>query len=226
MQWLHTGTCSLWPRISGLSYDNRGIEVHCIKKMDQVTKQEYLPYHFLLVGGNERGASPSWMSPWGILSRRYGQGWEVDVMCQNPATAMVGHSKGTVTVWTPSMKVPAANMLVHRQPVRAGRWPWRGAGTAWPPPPRTGPSRSFVTHAVQSEWVSGAQLWQQGGGVPGPHGARPDPPLHEDRDLTAVPPVCAAYTKVCSKIADSPPVRWCRASPAQPTHSCSQSTCL
>jgi hypothetical protein len=165
-------------------------------------------------------------------------------MCQNPATAMVmlGHSKGTVTVWTPSMKVPAAKMLVHRQPVRAGRWPWRGAGIAWPPPPRTGPSRSGtsgltrastsknggggVTLAVQSEWVSGAQLWQQGGGVPGPHGARPDPSLHEDRDLTAVPPVCAAYTRLCSKTADSPPARWCRASPAQPTHSCSQSTCL
>ena len=96
--------------------------MHCIKKKDQVTKQEYLPKHFLLVGGNERWASPSWMSPWGILSRRYGQGWEVDVMCQNPATAMVmlGHSKGTVTVWTPSMKVPATKMLVHRQPLRAG----------------------------------------------------------------------------------------------------------
>ena len=29
---------------------------------------------------------------------------------------MLGHSMGTVTVWTPSMKVPAAKILVHRQP--------------------------------------------------------------------------------------------------------------
>ena len=31
-------TCSLWPRISGLSFENRGLEVHCIKKKDQVTR--------------------------------------------------------------------------------------------------------------------------------------------------------------------------------------------
>ena len=57
-------------------------------------------------------------------------------MCQNPATAVLvlGHSQGTVTMWTPNMKVggsrvrrdsnvnskePAAKMLVHGQPCRA-----------------------------------------------------------------------------------------------------------
>ena len=39
--------------------------------------------------------------------------------------------------------------------------------------------KSEYALAVQSEGVAGAQLRQQGGGVPGPHGARADPPLHE-----------------------------------------------
>ena len=45
----------------------------------------------------------------------------ISVMCQNPQNAVLclGHSKGTVTMWTPNMKEPAAKLLAHRQPVRA-----------------------------------------------------------------------------------------------------------
>lgn len=45
----------------------------------------------------------------------------LDVMCQNPSNAVIccGHSKGTVTFWTPNVATPVAKMLCHKQPIRA-----------------------------------------------------------------------------------------------------------
>lgn len=103
-------------------YDNQGIELHCIKKMDQVLKMEFLPYHFILASGSGKGWL-SWLdvSVGKMVKQTQTHLGKLDIMCQNPSNAVIccGHSKGIVTMWTPNTKEPVAKMLCHKQPLRA-----------------------------------------------------------------------------------------------------------
>merc|ERR1719259_268523 len=121
IQWINDNLFGVAQKKWTYVYDTQGIEIHCLKKMDHVVNLEYLPYHYLLVGGSERGGL-SWLdvSVGKIISETWTKQGSLDVMCQNPATAVItcGHSNGTVTMWTPSMKEVAVKMLSHQQAVR------------------------------------------------------------------------------------------------------------
>ncbi|XP_014212281.1 WD repeat-containing protein 46-like isoform X2 [Copidosoma floridanum] len=103
-------------------YDNQGIELHCLKRMNQTTHLEFLPYHFLLASSSALGGL-TWLdvSIGKIISRYNSKTGKIDVMTQNPSNALlcIGDSKGVVSMWSPNSDQPLAKMLCHNQAISA-----------------------------------------------------------------------------------------------------------
>ncbi|CAG8655587.1 592_t:CDS:10 [Funneliformis caledonium] len=103
-------------------YDHNGLEVHRLKKHIEVNKLEFLPYHFLLASvGNSGWLKYQDTSTGQLVAELRTKLGCCNAMAQNPWNAIMhlGHSNGTVTLWSPNMSTPLVKMLTHKGPVKA-----------------------------------------------------------------------------------------------------------
>ena len=103
-------------------YDKQGVELHCLKTHHQVCALDFLPYHFLLVSVNKKGylqyLDTSTGDPVANFQTRLGR---TSTLTHNPNNGVVhlGHSNGTVTLWSPKTPEPLVKMLCHHGPVKS-----------------------------------------------------------------------------------------------------------
>jgi len=120
-------------------YDHNGVELHCMKDEKYQTHLTFLPYHYLLASAGDMAD---------LHYRDISTGKQVVKMrthlgpcrsiAHNPRNAVVhlGHSNGTVTMWTPNMKEPVVKMFAHAghvtgMAVQGNHMVTTGADGAW-----------------------------------------------------------------------------------------------
>lgn len=98
-------------------YDHNGVEIHCLKHLENVYRLQYLPYHYLL---NCIGHS-GWIKWQDISIGEYVTGHATGfgpayVLKHNPHNAVshVGHTNGVVSLWSPSAGKALVSMFCHK----------------------------------------------------------------------------------------------------------------
>ncbi|VDM01302.1 unnamed protein product [Schistocephalus solidus] len=103
-------------------YDNQGIELHCLKRLSDILRLEFLPYHFLLVAMANNGFMYYLDCSVGEVVASYPTFLgSLGVACQNPSNAVIltGHPSGVVSMWTPTEKNPVVKILCHKSAVQS-----------------------------------------------------------------------------------------------------------
>lgn len=98
-------------------YDHKGTEIHCLKRHQQPTRLEFLPYHFLLASIGRSGYLKYQDTSTGELVSEHRTGYGACYsMTQNPYNAVIhtGHYNGIVCLWTPNMGKAAVKMFCHK----------------------------------------------------------------------------------------------------------------
>ncbi|KAI8366692.1 WD40-repeat-containing domain protein [Radiomyces spectabilis] len=123
VKWLHNETMlAVAQKKYVYIYDHTGLEIHRLKDHIEVNKLEFLPYHYLLATvGNAGYLKYQDTSTGQLVSEHRTKLGPCKAMAQNPYNAVLhlGHSNGTVTLWSPTMSAPLVKMLCHKGPVQS-----------------------------------------------------------------------------------------------------------
>ncbi|KAL3799006.1 hypothetical protein HJC23_005145 [Cyclotella cryptica] len=98
-------------------YDENGVEIHRLDAHKRVFGMEFLPYHWLLATIGHGGFLQYQDTSTGLLvSQHRTKLGPCHVIRQNPFNAVLhlGHTNGTVTLWSPSSSEYLVKMLCHK----------------------------------------------------------------------------------------------------------------
>ncbi|WRT66853.1 uncharacterized protein IL334_003816 [Kwoniella shivajii] len=101
-------------------YDKDGVELHKLKQHIDPTHMEFLPYHYLLTTVGHAGYLKYHDTSTGVMLTQIPTHLgSPHSMAQNSHSAIIhlGHSNGTMTLWSPNMTTPHVKLLAHRGPV-------------------------------------------------------------------------------------------------------------
>ncbi|CAI5459803.1 unnamed protein product [Closterium sp. Yama58-4] len=105
-------------------YDKRGIELHCLKNItgSGALRLQYLPHHMLLASISKGGVLDYVDTTTGrhVAHCKTRKG-RCDAITADSRTGVIslGHSNGSVTLWSPSLGNPLATLLAHHAPLTA-----------------------------------------------------------------------------------------------------------
>lgn len=104
-------------------YDSQGVELHCLRSIQQPRFLQFLPYHYLLTSCTKTG----WLyyldvSTGETINSKNTRNGCPTCFIQNPHNAIIFHgsSRGRITMWSPNEKDALVTMLCHQGPILAG----------------------------------------------------------------------------------------------------------
>jgi U3 small nucleolar RNA-associated protein 7 len=101
-------------------YDNKGVEIHCLKDHERPYRLDFLPYHYLLTTIGHSGRIKWQDISMGKCVANYQTGHgPSNVLKHNNFNAVshVGHSNGVVSLWSPAAGKALASIFCHKSPV-------------------------------------------------------------------------------------------------------------
>lgn len=123
IKWLHnTSFFAVAQKKYVYIYDSNGLEIHQLRNHIEVTRMEFLRYHFLLATvGNAGYLKYQDTSTGSVVAEHRSKLGSCSTMAQNHHTAVIslGHANGTVTMWTPNISSAQIKLLAHNGPVSA-----------------------------------------------------------------------------------------------------------